>query len=97
MKKETRLEMLECALSVIAQDVESNLYKSLLKRKSERIKLLKSIETDLEENRVDAQEMRDNWMAEIKSLKKLKTNGKESSKSIDQRMLILAQVSSNLK
>lgn len=92
MKKETRLEMLETALSLIAKDMTTNLTKSLLKRKLERMKILQSIQSELEEKKVDVDKVRKDWQDEMESYKNKNCKTKETQKMINNRMILLAQV-----
>ena len=92
MKKETRLEILESALSVIRKDMTANIVKSLLKRKLQRLKLLESIETELKNGKVDFAAIKTQWKTEMTKLMKNSVRKKESTQGINERMLLLAHV-----
>ena len=92
MKKETRIETLEMAVSLICKDMESNLFRALLKRKSSRLSILKIINTDIERNQVNIKNAKAQWMTEMESLQSKNCRKKESSQKIDERMILTAQV-----
>jgi hypothetical protein len=91
MKKETRLEVLELAIQTVYNDMSKNLFKALLKRKTNRLLILRSINSELQENNVNFGKAQREWLDEMNYLKSKNCKSKESSKTIDERMLLVAR------
>ena len=92
MKKETRLEIIECALSVIRKDMTENIVKSLLKRKLQRVKLLESIKAELKTKKVDLFAIETQWKTEMKKYSITSKRKNEPTQGINERMLLMAHV-----